>query len=1252
VEFRVLGRLEVAADGRDLTPARPKQRSLLALLFLHANEVVASDTIIDTLWGGDPPGTALTALHGHVSALRKRLGHDLIETRAPGYLLRLDPGQTDVGRFESLVEHARREREPGRRGAMFREALSLFRGDPLADLRYAPFAQAEIARLEELRLTALEERLDAELAAARHSVLVPELERLVAAHPLRDRLRGYLMLALYRAGRQVDALDVYQRGRHAVVEQLGIEPGPALQRLERQILNQDAALDLGEAEQLPGGTVTLLFTDIDGSTSLLDELGDVYADALAMHRRLLREAYARHAGSEIDTQRYAFFVAFASARDAVAAALDAQLALSNQRWPQDRTLRVRTGIHTCEAHPTGEGYVGIGVHRAARICAAGHGGQVLVSHTTSELLAEEPLDDVALRDLGPHRLKDLTQPERIFQLVAEGLDDEFPPLDTLDARPTNLPTQPTPLIGRDRELAQVRDRLWSDEVAILTLTGSGGTGKTRLALQAAADSLGRFPSGTFFVALAPVSDPELVVPTIAQVLGLRVPRGRALMQVLAEYLAERRLLLVLDNVEHVVAAAPAVAKLVAAAPGLTVLATSRQPLHVSRERVFPVPPLELPDVGADWDAVVANEAVSLFVERARAIRPDFDLTDANAPAVAAICWRLDGLPLAIELAAARVVLFPPAALLARLDERLEVLTGGARDRPARHQTLRATLDWSYDLLSEPRRRLFARLAVFAGGWTLEAAETVCNGDLDVLDGLASLIDKSLVRLEGSEEEPRFAMLETVREYALEKLRESGEEGHVRGRHLEWSITFAERSEPELRGPEQKAWLERLHAELDNFRAAFEWSRSRGDAEASLRLGSALLEFWVVRADWREGRDWIEQALADATEVDPALRMKALRSAAELADVLSDYPASTRYYDESLAIARALGNRRGIAEALRGLAFERGRVGLPIEMQRPLLEEAVEIYRELGDDPGIARSLGGIAWTEKDLRRGRKLKEEALAIHRRLGNRENVGWALLQAGVYAQYLGDFAAATPAYQEALALAEELEYTRMIARAFDRLGENALWQGELDEARRFYEQSLPLWRECGHRNGLADSLRGLGTVARLEGDGEAASSLFEESLTVCREIGYRPGEAHALLSLSALASDRAELGEAVHLHREALALWRDMDDAESVGMTVWRLGGLAALEGRFEIAARLLGASEGLREGIGAIVPPCDSHDYDRVVAEARAGLEEQTFAAAWQAGRRLELSDAAELGLVGAISREPVESDAGNKRAANV
>jgi predicted ATPase/class 3 adenylate cyclase len=1167
VEFRILGRLEVVSDGRDRTPTRPKQRALLALLLLHANEVVASDTIIDTLWGRDPPETALTALHGHVSALRKLLGHDLIETRTPGYVLRLDSGQTDVERFERLLERARRELEPARRAALLREALELYRGDPLADFRYEAFAERELARLEELHATALEERIDAELAAGRH---------------------------------------------------------------ERQILNQDPELDLGEGVRTPG-TMTFLFTDIEGSTVLLHMLGERYSEALDAHRRLLRHAFARHNGNEVDTQGDAFFVAFASARDAIAAALDAQRALASERWPEDVEFRVRIGIHTCEARPAQEGYVGLGVHRAARICAAGHGGQVLVSHTTRALLVEEPLEDVGFRDLGPHRLKDLSQAERIFQLVADGLRSEFPPLDTLDTRPTNLPTQGTPLIGREREVAQVRDRLRSAEFPILTLTGPGGTGKTRLALQAAADSLGHFPSGAFLVPLAPISDPELVLPTIAHVLGLRVPRGQALMRALTDYLAEHKPLLVLDNVEHVIAAAPAVARMAANAPGLKILASSREALHVSGERVFPVPALELPFPDDALDALAANEAVRLFVERAQAIRPDFELTEANGSAVAAICRALDGLPLAIELAAARVVLFPPAALLARLGQRLELLTGGARDRPERHQTLRATLDWSYDLLSESRRRLFARLGVFAGGWTLDAAEAVCGEGLDTLDGLGSLIDKSLVRLEGSDEQPRFAMLETIREYALEKLREAREEPELRERHLEWCLTFAERAEPELRGSEQATWLDRLHAELDNFRAAFDWSLSQDATEASLRLGSALVEFWIVRADWNEGRDWLERALRVPAEVEPAVRMKALRAAGELADVLSDYPSAVRYFEESLAIARSLGHRRGIADALLGLAHELdNRLGRHAEA-RPLLEEAVRICRELGDEPSLARSLGGIAWLEQDYRKARALWSETVAIRRRLGNRENVAWAVLQVGYCAQCEGDYEAAVAAYDECLSIGRELGYKRLIARSLTQLSEAALLRGDLAEARRLYEESIPMWRETGHRSGLVDALWGLGNVARLEGGVEEATACLEESLEVCREIGARSREAAALQSLGAFASARGEREEAVRLHREALSRWRDWDDAAGAATELWRVAALAALEGRHEIAARMLGASEALRERVGAAIPPCDARDYDQAVEATRAGLSEDELARAWAAGRELDLAAAADLAL---------------------
>ena len=405
------------------------------------------------------------------------------------------------------------------------------------------------------------------------------------------------------------------------------------------------------------------------------------------------------------------------------------------------------------------------------------------------------------------------------------------------------------------------------------------------------------------------------------------------------------------------------------------------------------------------------------------------------------------------------------------------------------------------------------------------------------------------------------MLETIREYALERLRQDGEEAGLRDRHLGWSLAFAERAEPELRGPDQKAWLDRLHAELDNFRAAFDWSRSQGETQASLRLGSALREFWIVRADWSEGRDWIEEALARAGEVDASVRMKALRAAGELADVLSDYAGATRHYEESLAIARAAEDRRGIAEALMGLAHEADRLGSHAAA-RPLQEESVSIFRELGDEPSLARSLGGIAWLEQDYRKANALWNETLAIRRRLGNRENVAWAVLQVGFSAQSAGDYAVATEAYEECLAIGQELGYKRLIARSLTQLGEAALLQCDLGQARRLYEQSLPLWREIGHRSGLLDSLRGLGNLCRIEGEAEEAEALLEESVAVCLEIGSRDGEASALHSLGVLAEARAEPDEAARLHREALARWTDMQDVGGVATALWRLGALAAL------------------------------------------------------------------------------------------
>jgi len=598
--------------------------------------------------------------------------------------------------------------------------------------------------------------------------------------------------------------------------------------------------------ELPSGTVTLLFTDIEGSTRLLRRVGDAYADLLAEHRRLLAEAFEQHRGSIVDSEGDAFFVAFASARDAIAGAEAAQRALAEHPWPGDEELRVRMGLHTGEPRVVDGRYVGLDVHHAARVMAAGHGGQVLLSESTRALLD----DGTRLSDLGEHRLKDLSHPQRLYQLDLDGLPVEFPPLKTLDNRPTNLPVQPNELIGRERELEEAA-ALLTNGLRALTLTGPGGTGKTRLALQLAADVVEEFPDGVFFVSLAPVRDWELVAPTIARTLGLREQPGETVLETLSGYLGDKELLLVLDNFEQVLAAAPAVAGLSASASQLKLLVTSRTPLRLSGERTYPVPPLEL------------TESVRLFAERAHAAALDFDVTDENEAAVAEICRRLDGLPLAIELAATRIRSLPPPALLRRLDQRLKLLTGGAQDLDERQRTLRGTIEWSYELLPQAERELFARLGVFVGGSRLDAAEALCGAiEIDVLDGLQSLVEKSLLRQRpDADGEPRFWMLETIREFALGLLDEAGSLAEARRAHAELFLTLAERVDVESRTGDQAALFDQLDADNANLRAAVDWAEETDDDDLLLRLATALWGFWATRGHIAEGTAVLGNALA-------------------------------------------------------------------------------------------------------------------------------------------------------------------------------------------------------------------------------------------------------------------------------------------------------------------------------------------------------------------------------------------------------
>src|SRR6266480_7243552 len=949
---------------------------------------------------------------------------------------------------------------------------------------------------------------------------------------------------------------------------------------------------------LPSGTVTMLFTDIEGSTLLLQRLGESYEDVLAECRQLLRATFQEWNGREVDTQGDAFFIAFARATDAALAAVDAQRALSAHRWPEGATVRVRMGLHTGEPTLTHEGYVALDVHRAARIMSAGHGGQVLLSQTTANLVEQDLPEDVTLRDLGEHHLKDLARPKRLFQLVISGLPADFPPLKTLDTHPNNLPVQLTPFIGRERELEAILHLLHSEDLRLLTLTGPGGAGKTRLGLQVAAELSDFFVEGVFFVNLAPVSDATLVVPTVAETLGIQERADPFLLNRLKEVLRQKQMLLLLDNFEQVVDAGVQIVDLLTACPMLKILVTSREALHVQAEQEFLVPPLELPDPRRLPDLAVLshNAAIALYLQRAQAVKPDFQLTNANARAIVEICVRLDGLPLAIELAAARMKLLPPQALLARLDQRLAVLTAASRDVPARQQTLRNTIAWSYNLLDAAEQRLFRRLSVFVGGCTLQAVEAVCAaiGDGDeagqALDTVASLVDKSLLQQTEQEgAESRFVMLETIRDYGLERLAMNAEMEATRQAHAAYYLALAEDAEPQLLSNQQVTWLERLDREHENLRAALHWLLEHGEAEQNmemaLRLGTALEQFWVIRGYHSEGRTFLERALAAYQGVATPFQARALGAAGRLALNQGD--------------------------------MDRAEV---------LLAQHLELCRELGDTAGIALSLqrlAVIAWVRNNTTAAYALTEEALTLWREVGDKAYVAWALGWLAYMASQQGEYARGLALCEESLAIYRQLENNIGVADILCRLAEaRYVSQSDPELIVSLLEESLAISRNVGDKMGLAACLRLSGQLALSQGNAAEGSSLAEETLALFRETGHRQGISLSLCLLAKVEAKQGNYQAAHKAYEQSLATAsRGMDDMGLVASCLEGLAAAVAAQGELTWAARLWGAAEVHREVIGAPLPPVDHAAYQDSIAAARSQLGDKTFAAAWTEGRAM-------------------------------
>ncbi len=1028
---------------------------------------------------------------------------------------------------------------------------------------------------------------------------------------------------------------------------------------------------------IPSGKVTFLFTDVEGSTKLSQDFPDKLPSALIRHHAILQTAVESNKGFIFKDAGDAYHCAFANPEDAVNAAVEIQTAHASEKW-DETVIKTRIGIHAGNAEWNGKDYMGyITLARTSRVMSAAYGGQILVSDDAYKFCKDNcekvREKDISFRDLGERRLKDVIEPIRLYQVLSKGLREEFPPLKTLDARPNNLPIQLTSFIGREKEIKDVKDNLKQNR--LLTLTGTGGAGKSRLALQTAADVIDEYENGVWFAELAAVSDPEFLTAAINNSLGIKEEPKKTPEETLVDHLKDKEILIILDNCEHLInACADLTERLLSSCPKLKIIATSREALNCSGEQIFKIPALTHPDPnsGDTPEQLTQYESVRLFIERALFVNPKFRVTNENAPALAEVCSRLDGIPLAIELAAARIKVLPIEKIYERLDDRFNLLTGGKRTALPRQQTLRALIDWSYDLLSEEERTLWSRLSVFSGGWTLEAAEEICSDEpIDknsIIYLLSDLTEKSVIIFD--QEKTRYRILETIKQYGFEKL---SDKNLMFLHHLKYFIELSEKAEPELLKENMKFWLDIIDADHNNFISAIEWSVNNDNTEKGAIIAAALGGFWNIRGHYSAGIRLIKNILQSSEALDKSLKSKVLSWIGVLKWRQGDYEQAEKYHKENLASGKEIGDKRGIATSLNSLAvvsFYRG----DHEQAEKYLKESLTIEKEIGDKRGIAVSinslgnvsfdrgdfeqaekyfkesraileefgdkrgmaasinnLGNVSFNRGDYEQAEKYYRECLAIRKEIGDQRGIAASTGNLGNVLSARGDFEQAEKYHKENLAVRKKLGDKFGIAKSLENLGNVSIARGDHKQAEKYHKESLAIRKEIGDKAGTANSMNSMGNVSFVQGDFEQAEKYYKESLAIFKEIGDKTGIAESMDNLGNVSSARGDYEQAEKFHKESLAIRKEIGSKKGIAESMLGAGNIANDQGNYILAIKLLSSSEKIMESIGGVLGKNDQTKKDNTIAKLHEQLSDKEFNKYWEDGKKLTFEEAIALAL---------------------